>query len=121
MRVKVKNILWDKRHLYAAGVIQEFYEYVGTQVPAPKGAAPGTICLTTGQVEFPIRRIDPACIVSIDDTDTVLSAVSQLTKVVDIAGSKGNTYQVTITPTGRSCTCSGYEFRKNCKHISIAV
>ena len=121
MRIKVKNLLWDKRHLYAVGVIREFYEYDGTQVPAPKGAAPGTICLTTGQAKFPIRRIDPEYIVSIDDTAVEAPTVSQEIKVVDIAGSKGNTYQVTITPTGRSCTCSGYEFRKSCKHIALAA
>ncbi len=121
MRVKVKNLLWDKRHLYAVGVIREFYEYEGNQVPAPKGAAPGTICLTTGQTKFPMRRLDPAYIVSIDNTEVVAPAVYQEIRVVDIAGSKGKTYQVTITPTGRSCTCSGYEFRKSCKHIGIAA
>lgn len=121
MRIKVKNLLWDKRHLYAVGVVREFDEYEGTQVPAPKGAAPGTICLTTGQSKFPIRMISPEYIVSIDNTEVVAPVVSQEIKVVDIVGSKGKTYQVTITPTGRSCTCSGYEFRKSCKHICLAV
>lgn len=120
MRIKVKNLLWEKRHLYAAGVIREFYEYEGTQVPAPKSAVPGAICLTTGEKKFPVRMIDPAYIVSIDDND-VAPAVIQEVKIVDIAGSKGNTYRVTITPMGRSCTCTGYEYRKSCKHIGLAA
>lgn len=120
MRIKVKNLLWEKRHLYAVGVIREFYEYEGDQVPAPKSAVPGTICLTTGQVKFPVRMIDPAYIVSIDDTEVAPASVPEV-KVIDIAGSKGKTYQVTITPMGRSCTCTGYEYRKSCKHIGLAA
>jgi hypothetical protein len=35
-----------------------------------------------------------------------------------VAGSKGKSYTVTTLPTGRkTCTCSGYTFRKTCKHI----
>ncbi len=68
MRVKVKNILWDKRHLYASWVVREFEVYEGDQVPPPKNSAPGTICLTTGIAKFPVRTIDPALIVSVDNT-----------------------------------------------------
>jgi len=66
MQVKVKNILWSKRHLYAAHVVREFDEYEGESVTPPKGAAKGTICLTTGIKKFPLRVINPDMIVSID-------------------------------------------------------
>lgn len=66
MRVKVKNILWPKRHLYAAHVVREFDEYEGESVTPPKGAVKGTICLTTGIKKFPLRVINPDMIVSID-------------------------------------------------------
>ena len=69
MRVKVKNILWPMRHLYAAHVVCEFDEYEGESMPPPKGAAKGTICLSTGIKKFPMRMIDPDSIVSIDGVE----------------------------------------------------
>jgi hypothetical protein len=36
-------------------------------------------------------------------------------------GSRGDIYTITTTPSGRSilwsCTCRGYEFRRDCRHI----
>lgn len=35
-----------------------------------------------------------------------------------VAGSKPNTsYTVSVTATGRSCTCAGFGWRRRCKHI----
>ena len=94
MRIKVKNLLWEKRHLYAAGVIREFYEYTGTQVPAPKSAVPGAICLTTGEKTFPVRMIDPAYIVSIDDNEVAPAQGMNIARAVNTLAlllNKGNT------------------------------
>jgi hypothetical protein len=35
-----------------------------------------------------------------------------------VTGSKGNTYLVIRTKNQYTCTCPGYTYRKNCRHIS---
>jgi hypothetical protein len=38
-------------------------------------------------------------------------------RVWEVAGSKGNVYRVTEANGYLSCTCSGFRFRGDCKHI----
>jgi hypothetical protein len=35
-----------------------------------------------------------------------------------VKGSKGNTYTVKLSQGAYSCTCPGYGFRRNCRHIT---
>jgi hypothetical protein len=38
-----------------------------------------------------------------------------------VQGSKGDTYTIKSTPSGKwECSCSGYTFRRTCKHIKGA-
>lgn len=37
----------------------------------------------------------------------------------EIAGSKGNKYIVEQTASGLTCTCSGFRFRGDCKHVKL--
>jgi len=37
--------------------------------------------------------------------------------VVEVAGSGGKTYYVSVTPGRMSCTCAGFQFRNKCKHV----
>lgn len=121
MRVVVRNPKYEKRHLW--GFIQpEFFTYEGEQVPAFKWAEPGTICLTTGDPRWPVRAIHPDDIVSIDDkTVEETPKVEVKERVHLIQGSKGDTYTVTIGPHGKSCNCSGFQFRRACRHINQAL
>lgn len=34
-----------------------------------------------------------------------------------ITGSKGDVYTVSLTDSGMSCNCSGFTFRRTCKHV----
>ena len=38
-------------------------------------------------------------------------------RVIEVRGSKGDVYQVTDVNGNLSCTCSGFRFRGECKHI----
>lgn len=38
-----------------------------------------------------------------------------------VQGSKGDIYVVEKTETGLTCTCSGFKFRANCKHIKDLI
>lgn len=39
-------------------------------------------------------------------------------EVRKVEGSKGKTYIIKSTPSGKwECTCTGYSFRRTCKHI----
>ena len=39
-------------------------------------------------------------------------------KVIEVKGSKGNTYKVTKQRDKWKCECSGFQFRGKCKHIT---
>lgn len=116
MRVKVRNTQWSRRDRYAFH-IPEFIIYEGDVVAAPKWAEKDTVCLTTGNPDFPVRFLAPDAIVSMDDVAVTAPKPVTDTRVVQVEGSKGQTYTVTISPQGKSCTCPGFGFRKSCKHV----
>ena len=113
--VRVKNIMWEKRHLYAFA-IPEYNTYTGTVV-REKWFKPNEIGLTTGQKEFPFRVLQLERIVEVDDLPVSYAEPKKeqrLEKIVQ--GSKGNTYIVTKDAGKITCTCPGFTFRGNCKH-----
>ena len=57
MRVKVKNVLWDRRGEYAFP-IREFNEYEGTLIEKPNWVGEEQFCLSTGDKRFPFRVIE---------------------------------------------------------------
>lgn len=116
MRVKVRNQLYPMRSSYSYP-IPEFNTYEGEQVANPKWVLPGSICLATGDPEWPMRVLDVDSIVSVDAESKTVSVAD--VKVFHVAGSKGSSYTVTITPKGRTCTCPGFGFRNTCKHIIV--
>ena len=89
--------------------------YTGKVLPNPRWVGPDCICLSTGQTQFPFRVIDLDRIIG--------SGISNTTKRSDtethiVAGTKpGSSYTVTRNGSHWSCTCVGFGFRKDCKHI----
>ena len=116
--IKVENIMWPSRHLYAVGVVKgEFNYYTGT-IMREKWFAHDEIGITTGNPDFPFRRIRRERIVAVNGAGVVFSPppkVERIEKVVE--GSKGNTYTVIKDGSRATCTCPGYSFRKTCKHL----
>lgn len=115
MKVKMKNSQWEKRHLYFFP-ISEFNEYEGEEVQV-KWLKPDQMALTTGDPNFPFRVLERKYIVSINDSS--YSHAQTLARTVKIKGSKGNEYVVTLGNTPH-CTCTGFGFRRTCKHITEA-
>lgn len=115
--IRVKNILYPVRHLYANNVyIPEYHEYTGTVV-LDKTISKEEIGLT-GDSRIPVRRIRRDLIVKVNESEVDYS-VPQNDKPVTITvtGSKGDTYVVTKENGRVSCSCPGFNFRRTCKHI----
>lgn len=115
--VKVRNRAYLIRDRYACkNAGPEFYTYTGI-VMREKFFDSDEIGLTTGKTNFPFRRIKLSDIVKVNDSavDIIPVKNERITKTVQ--GSKGQTYIVTKENGKVSCTCTGYQFRKTCKHI----
>jgi hypothetical protein len=92
-------------------------EYEGTVLNPDKWLTDRQFCLS-GSARVPVRIIDMTRVVDIKVISGKLSEVNTSVKTWNVNGSKGNKYVVTRTSKGWSCTCTGYQFRKQCKHIT---
>jgi len=111
MQVTVRNPLFGSdRYLVAQ---PKYYTYIGEAV-ALKHVSADSLAMTTGILDFPVRVIPRAWIESIDGALYAHASSQTQTKIVK--GSKGEEYVVTLgaKPT---CTCTGFQFRRTCKHI----
>lgn len=101
--------------VYASGVVREFTEHTGKVLPNPKWVSSDSICLSTGDTHFPFRIIDIERIVGLDKAVPIAAPRSE---TFIVQGSKpGSTYTITRDGSHWSCTCVGFGFRKDCKHI----
>lgn len=90
--------------------------YTGKVLPNPRWVGPDCICLSTGQTQFPFRVIDLDRIIGSGISNTTKQQPDTETHIV--AGTKpGSSYTVTRNGSHWSCTCVGFGFRKDCKHI----
>ena len=105
--------------LYAAGVVNAVQEYTGMVVPNPKWVSSDSICLSTGDTVFPFRIIERDRIVKVGEIPVIVSGVGKpSSETFIIKGSKpGSNYTVTRDGSHWSCTCVGFGFRKDCKHV----
>lgn len=115
--VRVKNILYPVRGLYAVNVIiPEYNEYTGVVV-IDKTISNEEIGLT-GDSRMPLRRIRRDLIVKVNESVVDYSDKSKNDNVTKtVTGSKGETYIITKENGRASCSCPGYNFRRTCRHV----
>jgi hypothetical protein len=100
--------------VYASGVVTSYHEYSGKILPNPKWVSSDSICISTGDTHFPFRIIDRERILELGNAPVAVSR----SETFIVQGSKpGSTYTVTRDGSHWSCTCVGFGFRKDCKHV----
>lgn len=112
MQVKIRNPQFNRPGVWFFEQ-PEFFEFEGQEVHV-KWFNPNQMGLTTGNPEWPMRVIQRDLIVSIDNVEQ--SQNKTVNKTFTVKGSKGEDYIVTVGKTNH-CTCSGFQFRKTCKHV----
>ena len=118
--IKVENILWPRRHLYASGVAGPQYNYYTGTIMREKWFDADEIGITTNIPSFPFRRIRRERIVEVNGATVAFSPPPKVERTVTtVAGSKGNTYTVIKEGSRATSTCPGFSFRKTCKHIAM--
>ena len=88
----------------------------GKLTNVPKWCDPKTIALIR-DYDGGLSLISHNLIVKIDGKK--FKAEQPKVKSWSIAGSKGATYVVMETNGRFSCTCTGFQFRKSCKHLGM--
>ncbi len=118
--IKVENLLWHSRHLYASGVVGSQFNYYTGTIMRERWFDADEIGITTGNPDFPFRRIRRERVLEVNGATVVFSPPPKVERTVTtVAGSKGNTYTVIREGSRASCTCPGYSFRKTCKHLAM--
>jgi hypothetical protein len=115
MRVVVRNSLKERFPAYSN--MPSTYEYEGELVATPKWVDYPAIALSTGTKKFPFRLIAHSDIISMDGENVKLNVPKETKKVIQVTGSKGDVYTVTIDGTHKTCTCQAFMFRRSCRHI----
>lgn len=113
MKVKVHNPQFNRPGVWFFEQ-PEFFEYEGIEMQA-KWISPDQLAMSTGNPEWPMRIIQRGLIASIDNQP--VEQKEQSVKTFSVRGSKGDSYTVTVGQGKMHCTCSGFQFRKSCKHI----
>jgi len=91
--------------------------YEGKILPSYSWLTDREFCLS-GNKDWPIRVLNMDYIENIELLSGSFKEVNTDTKVYEISGSKGSKYIVTSNKKGWTCTCPGFQFRKQCKHVS---
>ena len=84
---------------------------------------PNAFCIPAENEPFITKRTISmnAVIDLIVHEGSAAQACTSGTKFVNVSGSKGKNYTVTVIDGfGTECECLGYTYRKTCKHLAIA-
>lgn len=112
MQVTIRNPQYAQADRYRFA-IAEFVTYTGVEVQLRHVGA-DAIALSTGRADWPVRVIPRAWVISINGE--AYSHTSGHTTTQVVRGSRGEEYVVSLGARP-SCTCTGFAFRKTCRHI----
>ena len=90
----------------------------GEVVNPNKWDGPEYFKLFTGNPDFPNSVINMGLVHNIEYVEGGPGkAINSNTRTWLVHGSKGDSYTVSQIGTKWSCTCSGFQFRRQCKHV----
>lgn len=114
--LKVLNPMWKFKHVYASYVhVPEFNVYEGQLLAPQRGDPAGTFRMTSGDPSYPVRLIDVDRVVGMEDHAPSLKNETETWTVV---GSRGSKYNVTRTGKSFECSCAGFGYRRQCRHVN---
>jgi hypothetical protein len=95
----------------------EYFMYDGIVLPSERGDQPYTFNMT-GDKRMSTRNISMSCVekIKIIKGSSKNSSVSTDVRAFKVKGTK-TTYTVVKNGAKYTCTCVGFQFYKNCKHI----
>lgn len=96
-------------------VCKDTSTYMGKIVTSAKYDPPNSIRMTTDIEDFPFRVITKRMIASINGEH--INYVEQLESTRTVTGSDGTIYTVKTVNGKTTCTCPGFAWRHNCKHL----
>ena len=112
---------WDDLLKGAMPWVQRRYTKTGIVIPSNSWDEPDTFRLATGDPLFPAAVIPLDHVVEITGAVVTISEVKNDNRVWQIPSSNGkSSYSVTRINGLYSCTCVGFGFHGNCKHINQA-
>ena len=103
-----------------ADLVPDTYEITGKVAVKPHWLTdPDKFALIVPHTPVPLRVIDRRSVLAVNGVAGSVEAAK--VKTVKVAGSKpGSAYDVTFDGERWSCSCVGFQFRKDCKHIHSA-
>ena len=108
--VTVRNL-----HMWVVGA-KPTYELRGKLTNVPKWCGPKTIALIREE-DGGLSIIDHSHVIKVDGKK--FESAEPKVNTYKVAGSKGATYVVTETGGRYTCSCTGFQFRKSCKHLGM--
>lgn len=114
LTIRMKEPMWDKRHAYMAGVLQEYHDYTGDVVPRYSWLDDNWFCIREDDGTTRILHKDNIVCgwLGVSDNNTN-------TECLYVSIPRGNkSYTVTLGSDNRfHCDCTGYGFRRRCSHV----
>lgn len=115
-KIKVKTVYNQGPKMIPPQPDHHWYE--GTVLPSDKWMKPNQFNLSSTNPNYPIRTIDINYVLEIELIEGSLIKGDNGVQTFIVDGSKGSKYTVTKNKNTWSCSCTGFGFRKTCKHIT---